>query len=114
MNRLSFQSDAANERPAAGRDWVLAGKLDEAFVCIVRCRNVVLPLLQLEHYRKFGVTQLCGGLYYAVEDRLQIKGGPADHLEDVGCGSLLLQGVAEFIQQARVLDRNYGLVGKRF
>src|SRR5262249_40428372 len=44
--------------------------------------------------------------------RLQIEGRAADHLEHVSGGSLLLKRFSQFGEQACVLDRDRGLVGK--
>ena len=43
---------------------------------------------------------------------LQVKRRAADDLEDVGCGSLLLQRLAQFVEQPRVLDGDDGLSGE--
>src|SRR5215470_2096774 len=47
-----------------------------------------------------------------VKYRLQVEGRAADHLENIGGRRLLLQGFAQLIEQARVLDGNNGLGGK--
>ena len=46
--------------------------------------------------------------------RLQIERRAADDLEHVGGGGLLLQRFAQLVEQARVLDRDDGLVGEVF
>ena len=43
---------------------------------------------------------------------LQIERRPADHLEHVSGGGLLLKGFAQLVEQARVLDGDDGLSGK--
>src|SRR5262249_57807613 len=47
-----------------------------------------------------------------VEDNLQVEGRAADYLERVGGCSLLLQGFAQLVEQARVLDGDDGLCGE--
>ena len=42
----------------------------------------------------------------------QVEGRAADHLEHVGGGGLLLQQLAQFAEQPRVLDGDHGLVGE--
>src|ERR1700730_3810405 len=49
---------------------------------------------------------------HGIEHGLQITGRGADDLEHVGGGGLLLQGFAQLVEQAGVLDRNHRLVGK--
>ena len=48
----------------------------------------------------------------SLQHRLQIEGRPADDLEHVGGGGLLLQGFAQFVEQPRVLDGDDGLSGE--
>src|SRR5262245_201113 len=43
------------------------------------------------------------------EYRLQVKGRAADDLEHIGSGGLLLQRLAQLVEQARVLDGDDGL-----
>ncbi len=47
-----------------------------------------------------------------MKHRLQIEGRPADHLEHVGGGGLLLKRFAQLVEQARVLDGDDGLAGE--
>src|SRR6516164_7875686 len=47
-----------------------------------------------------------------IEHRLQVERRTADDLEHVGGRGLLLQRLAQLVQQARVLDGNDGLVGE--
>ena len=47
-----------------------------------------------------------------IEHRLQIEGRAADDLEHVGGGGLLLQRLAQLVEQAGVLDGDDGLRGE--
>jgi hypothetical protein len=47
-----------------------------------------------------------------IENRVEVEGRAADHLEHVGGRSLLLQGFAKLAEQARVLDRDHRLAGE--
>jgi hypothetical protein len=47
-----------------------------------------------------------------IEDSLKIEGRAADHLEHIGGGGLLLQGLPQLVEEARVLDRDDGLGGE--
>src|SRR5215471_17219446 len=47
-----------------------------------------------------------------IENRLQVKGRAADNLEHVGGGSLLLQRLAQFVEQPGVLDGDNRLACK--
>src|SRR5215472_10712512 len=48
-------------------------------------------------------------MYERVKHRLQIEGRAADDLEHVGSGGLLLQRLAQLVEQASVLDGDDGL-----
>src|SRR5262245_28076113 len=54
------------------------------------------------------------GFDESVEYRLQIERRPADHLEYIGGGCLLLQRFAQFVKKSCVLDRDNRLRGKVF
>jgi hypothetical protein len=43
---------------------------------------------------------------------LQIEGRSADDLQDVGSRRLLLEGLAQLIEQSRIFDRDDGLAGE--
>jgi len=62
--------------------------------------------------RVVGAAQLPRRFDQRVEYRRQIEGRSADDLEHVGGGRLLLQGFAQLVEQARVLDGNDRLIGK--
>jgi len=47
-----------------------------------------------------------------LQNSFQVEGGAADDLEHVGRGGLLLQRLAQFVEQARVLDCDDGLRGE--
>src|SRR5262249_34879501 len=48
----------------------------------------------------------------SAEHRREFAGRASDDLEDLGCGSLLLQRFPEFVEQARILDGDDGLRGE--
>src|SRR5215471_15138889 len=62
--------------------------------------------------RVVGAAQLPRGLDQRFQHRLQIEGGATEDLEHVGGGRLLLQGFAQLVEQARVLDGDDCLIGK--
>src|SRR5215831_6420771 len=59
-----------------------------------------------------GITQLSSRSHQSVKHRLKVESRTTDDLEHVGGGSLLLQGLAQFIEQSRVLDGDNGLRGE--
>jgi hypothetical protein len=62
--------------------------------------------------RHIGVAQPHRGFNQRVEHRLQIEGRAADHLEHVGGRRLLLQRLAQLVEQARVLYGDDGLLSE--
>src|SRR5262245_24741885 len=74
-------------------------------------RPVVVALAS-EYERAFGLAQSCRRFGQSVEHGLQIERGAADDLEHVGGRGLLLQGFAQLVKQAGVLDSDDGLRGK--
>src|SRR6516162_10271242 len=72
-----------------------------------------------EHLRLVSVAEACGGFDQRVEHRPQLNGGATDDLEHVaGCGKLVHRTgefsltIAQFLEQARILDRDHCLVGE--
>src|SRR4029450_5994328 len=67
----------------------------------------------LPRYRGFiGFAKPGSRLNQGLKHRLEIEGRASDDLEHVGRSSLLLQRFAQLVEQARVLDRDDGLVGE--
>ena len=58
------------------------------------------------------LTKSNGRFHQSIQHRLQIECRAADDLEHVGGCGLLLQRLAQLVEQARVLDGNDGLLGK--
>ena len=75
--------------------------------------------VESEDRRLHGLAQSDRVLGQGLEDRLEIEGGPADHLEQLAGRRLLLEGdpqlaVArlQFLEQADVFDGDDGLIGE--
>src|SRR6516225_2338833 len=59
-----------------------------------------------------GITQSCGRLHQRLKHCLEVEGRAADDLEHICSGRLLLQRLAQLVEQAGVLDGDDGLVGE--
>src|SRR5262249_48907857 len=59
-----------------------------------------------------GIGKPSGGFDQRLQHHFEVEGRAADDLEHVGRSSLLLQRFAQLVEQARVLDRDDGLVGE--
>jgi hypothetical protein len=55
----------------------------------------------------FGIAQAACRFDQRIEHRLQIEGGAADDLEHVGGGGLLLERLAQLVEQPGVLDGDF-------
>ena len=80
----------------------------------------MFPLAESQHH-VINPTNPRGALDDRIEDRLNVRGRAADDAEHLGRCRLMLQGLAQFrvallqfLEQPHVLDRDHGLVGKRF
>ena len=69
------------------------------------------PLFAIDG-RHIRIAQPCRRLDERVKYRLQIESRAADDLEYVGGGGLLLQRLAQLLEQPRVLDGDDGLGGE--
>src|SRR5262249_35429549 len=104
MNRLAIQDRAPGCPPSANRqfdeihrDWPVMGPEHEGFSFSQENRGVVC------------IAQPRGALDEGVQYLLQIEGRATDDLQHVGGGGLLLQRLAQLVEQARVLDGDDGL-----
>src|SRR5262245_3650224 len=60
-----------------------------------------------------GLAQLSSRFNERLQHRLEVKRRAADDLEHVGGGGLLLQRLAQLVEQAGILNGDNGLGGKR-
>ena len=86
----------------------------------MRPRNHSVPLAESQQH-VIDPTNPRGALDDGIEDRLHVRGRPADDAEHLGCCGLMLQGLPQFcialldlFEQAHVLDSDHRLVGERF
>ena len=83
-------------------------------------RNHNVPLAESQQHI-INPTNPGGALDDRVEDRLHVRGRPADDAEHLGGCRLMLQGLAQFcvallhlLEQPHVLDGDHGLVSEGF
>src|SRR6516165_9515535 len=79
---------------------------------VVGRRGIVTVAFRTEDLSPIRLAQPRRRLDQRLENRLQIEGRAADDLEHVGGGRLLLQRLAQLVEQARVLDGDDGLIGE--
>src|SRR5262249_57493085 len=113
MNDLAVKHDAPRYSPAIESSRVMGHKIGVLTRDSVAGFKVISFALRSAYDRRVRLAQLGGRLDQRVEHRLQIKRRAADDLEYVGGGGLLLQRLAQLVEQARVLDGDDSLVGER-
>src|SRR5262245_14327430 len=77
-----------------------------------RCNGVAGAVSRKPDVRQLRHAQSSSGFDQRLKHGLQIEGRAADDLEHVRRGGLLLQRLAQLVEQARVLDRDDRLGGK--
>src|SRR5262249_35987407 len=106
VNGLARQYGSSRDGPPcpSRENCILTAKLLElARETIIRSQFVRLAVLPPDH-GLFRIAKPCRRLDQGIEHGLDIEGRPADDLEHVGGSRLLLQRLAQFVEQARVLE----------
>src|SRR5262249_3342792 len=75
----------------------------------IRCEPIARALAA-KNECLFRFTETCGRLRQRIKHGFEIEGRATDDLEHVGRGGLLLEGLAQLVEQARVLDGDDGLI----
>src|SRR5262249_1512823 len=75
----------------------------------IRCEPIARALAA-KNECLFRFTETCGRLRQRIKHGFEIEGRATDALEHVGGGGLLLEGLAQLVEQARVLDCDDGLI----
>ena len=113
VNRPAFERGSTGDRPAID----LARRESRHVLPIVGSEAEEGNELERVDAKACDVRIICSAepcrrLDQRAEHRLQIKGRAADDLEHVGGGGLLLQRLAQLVEQARILDGDDGLTGE--
>src|SRR5262245_13391390 len=112
MNDFALKQNASGYRSSVESKRVTCGELSE-FRREPIARFEVEELAPWSAYgHRVGLAQPRRRLHQRVEHDLQIEGRAADDLKHVRGGGLLLQRLAQLVEQARVLDGDDGLAGK--
>src|SRR5262245_23306730 len=112
MNDLALKQDASGYRSSVDSRWVICDELGVFTREPVVRFEVVIFALRSTYVHRVRLTQAGRRLDERIEHRLQIERRPADDLEHVGSGSLLLQRFAQLVEQAGVLDGEDSLGGE--
>src|SRR4030095_8347235 len=101
---------------ASRRNGILTGELSVLRSEIVGGHDAKHLTVEAPDDRLLGLAQSDGVVRERLEDRLEIEGGPPDHLEQLARGRLLLQRHAQLVvarfqlgEKAGVLDGGGGL-----
>jgi hypothetical protein len=112
VNDPAFEQGASRRRPIFGLNGEAPDIVHElGGEAVSLCAKELAA--DLPRYRGFiGFAKPGSRLNQSLKHRLEIEGRAADDLEHVGRSSLLLQRFSQLVEQARVLDRDDGLVGE--
>src|SRR6185312_7358235 len=113
MKHPFFANDAAEAGVRARADRpVLFPELTIGLRDVVQmCRVKAFAVIE-QDVTELGFAEAHGVREHRLEDRFHITGRRADDFENVSRGSLLLQRLAQLVQQPRVLDGDDGLRGE--
>src|SRR5262245_11276850 len=109
MNDFAFEQDAPGYRCSVDSSWVTGGVLCVFTREPVARFKVVSVALRSTYDDRVRLAKARRRFHECVEHRLQIEGRAADDLEHVGGGGLLLQRLAQLVEQAGVFDGDDGL-----
>jgi hypothetical protein len=106
-----FGRDEAGKRTCTGdlKRRITAAQLLKSWHGTVNRRNLKRGAVVQQEIAELGLTDARGILQHGLEDRLQLARGTRNHAQYVRGRGLLLEGLAQLVEQARVLDSDDGL-----
>src|SRR5262249_10588894 len=112
LHRTAFEQSSAHRGSTASADGGTLPKLQKFRRYIMRGHRVARIAIVTENHSSCCAAEPDSRTQESIEHGLQIEGRAADDLEYVGGGGLLLQRLAQLIQQACIFDGNDGLFGE--
>src|SRR5262249_40828506 len=112
MDDFAIKQDTPRHRCSVDSSWVTGHELGLFMRQPVTRLEVVSFAPRPTYDGHLRLTQPCRRLDQRVEHGLQVEGRAADDLQHVGGGGLLLQRLAQFVEQAGILNGNDGLGGE--
>src|SRR6516165_7677766 len=119
VNSFAFEQSASHDRAAAGLYRQSPEVLDKLGRVAVRLGTNQLSVFLAGDGGEVGAAKPGSRFDECLQNRFQIERRPADHLEHVGGGGLLLERFSEvarahlyLVEQPHVLDRDQRLVGE--
>src|SRR5262249_48804151 len=114
VHHTALDERSARRCRTVREDWVFCPQLLETSNVIVTGHCTSGRSVVTENKSVRCVTEPSGGFDQRIEYYLQIERRTVDDLEHVSSSGLLLQGFAQLIEQACVLDGDDGLSGEVF
>ena len=112
VHDASLQNGSSRSRRSVLVDRIPLHHLDKVRrMAEAGCNAIKLSVLPVDE-ALVRAAETDGILYQRLQHYLQVEGRPADDLEHVCRGGLLLQRLAQLVEQARVLNRDDGLLRK--
>ena len=113
MNDLALQCSASGNASTSGFERILSGPvLELAGKTIVCSYSIKSIIVELRNDGLLGFAQSRGRFDKRSQHGIQVECRAADHLEHIGGRGLLLQRLAQLIEQSRIFDRDDGLRGE--
>src|SRR5262245_1748491 len=112
MDHPTFQQGPSGRCPASPLNRHSFDIFDELGRVTVSLREEEHPVLLPSYRGVVGATKAASRFNKRLQYRLEIESRAADDLEYVGGGGLLLQRLAQLVEQPRVLDGDDGLVSE--
>src|SRR5262249_14764904 len=112
MDDPTLQQGPSSRRPAPPLDRHSLDIFENLGRVAVSLREEELPVLLPSYRGVVGAAKAASRFNECLQHRLEIEGRAADDLEYVSGGGLLLQRLAQFGEQARVLDGDDSLRGE--
>ena len=112
MNQSTFEQCAPERQASFGNDWNISDIIHVFGREAVGLGTIEDSVFLAGNGGLVGIAEPGCRFDKSLQHGLQVEGRPADDLEHVGGGGLLLQRFAQLVEQARILDSDDGLCGK--
>src|SRR5262249_37294100 len=104
LHRAAFEQSPAHRGFATGTDGGVLPKFQELGRQIIGSHRAAGIAVVTKNHSSWRTAEPHGRTQESIEYRPEVECRPTDDLEHVGSGGLLLEGLAQLVQQPRVLD----------
>src|SRR5262245_58945661 len=112
MHRAPFKQRTTERRAAIGCDWNISDIINKFARKPVRFGAIKDSILLTSNNSLLGIAERRRRLNEGLQHCVQVEGRAANDLEHVGGGRLLLERLAQLVEQPRVLDCDDRLISE--